>query len=328
MTWLGMLYDKIFRRPLFAFGTIGWAISRKSRHVFSEPQLDPRAILAALGIAGAGGIAPARGGTDTLIWRVEHRSGPLALRVFRASQAAHWRQELDALAAAAAAGIPVPAVRAAGLWRDRPATLLAWSAGEPLLQILLRRPWLASSLGRAFGRMQARLHRVAAPAGWPPDAWLGWGAPHDPAVRAALERMTSARSMLLHLDYHPLNVLADRSQITAVLDWVNARAGDPRADVARTATILRLAPAGRPPTLLLRLQRRALEHTWRRGYEQEHGPLGDLTAFYAWAGAVMRYDLAPRAARPGTGVLAGELARIDAWTRDQVRRLNNSYLGG
>jgi aminoglycoside phosphotransferase (APT) family kinase protein len=287
----------------------------------NEPELDPRAILATLGVADAGAITAASGGTDTLIWRVDHPSGPLALRVFRASQAAHWQQELDALAAAAAAGIPVPEVRAAGLWRERPATLLTWSAGQPLLQILIRRPWLVRSLGRAFGQMQARLHRVAAPAGWPPDAWLSWGAPHDRSVHERLAQAAAA-AMLLHLDYHPLNVLADGRQITAVLDWVNARAGDPRADVARTTTILRLAPAGRRPTLLLRAQRRLLEHFWRAGYEHERGPLGDLTAFYAWAGAVMQYDLAPRAAQPAGGVLPEELARIAAWTRDQIRQLD------
>jgi aminoglycoside phosphotransferase (APT) family kinase protein len=286
----------------------------------SETELDPRAILAALGVSDAEAIVPVSGGADTLIWRVAHPAGPQALRVFRSSQAAHWQQELDALAAAASAGIPVPQVRAATLWHDRPAMLLTWSSGQPLLQILLRRPWLVGSLGRAFGRMQARIHRVAAPAGWPPEAWLGWGAPHDPLVQEWLTRV-AGRAMLLHLDYHPLNVLADGRQITAVLDWVNARAGDPRADVARTATILRLALAGRRPTLLLRLQRRLLEHLWQHGYQQEHGPIGDLTAFYAWAGAVMRYDLAPRAARPDSDVLPEELARIDAWTRDQVRRL-------
>jgi aminoglycoside phosphotransferase (APT) family kinase protein len=169
--------------------------------------------------------------------------------------------------------------------------------------------------------MQARLHRVAAPAGWPPDAWLGWGAPHAPPVCERLAQ-TGAGAMLLHLDYHPLNVLADGRRITAVLDWVNARAGDPRADAARTATILRLAPPGRRPTLLLRAQRRLLEYFWRAGYEHEHGPLGDMAAFYAWAGAVMQYDLAPRAAQPGSGVLPEDLARIAAWTRCQARRLD------
>src|SRR5438132_39917 len=41
---------------------------------------------------------------------------------------------------------------------------------------------------------------------------------------------------LLHLDYHLLNVMTDRSRVTGVLDWTNARAGDPRADLARTFT--------------------------------------------------------------------------------------------
>jgi hypothetical protein len=37
---------------------------------------------------------------------------------------------------------------------------------------------------------------------------------------------------------------------------------------------------------------------WRRGYEADAGPLGDMAAFYAWAGAVMLRDLGPRQDRP------------------------------
>ena len=48
--------------------------------------------------------------------------------------------------------------------------------------------------------------------------------------------------MLLHLDYHPLNVLGEAGAISGVLDWTNADGGDPRADVARTGAILRFLP--------------------------------------------------------------------------------------
>jgi Ser/Thr protein kinase RdoA (MazF antagonist) len=49
---------------------------------------------------------------------------------------------------------------------------------------------------------------------------------------------------LLHLDLHPFNVLLDDAgQLTGVIDWANAAAGDPQLDRARTLTILTLDPA-------------------------------------------------------------------------------------
>jgi len=36
--------------------------------------------------------------------------------------------------------------------------------------------------------------------------------------------------------------------MTALLDWANARAGDPRADLARALAILRFGPAARRPS--------------------------------------------------------------------------------
>lgn len=41
-------------------------------------------------------------------------------------------------------------------------------------------------------------------------------------------------SAVCHRDYRPGNLLADGAEITAVLDWDNAFAGDPRYDVARS----------------------------------------------------------------------------------------------
>ena len=102
--------------------------------------------------------------------------------------------------------------------------------------------------------------------------------------------------------------MTDGTRVTGVLDWTNARAGDPRADAARTITILRVDVTRRGVSLVLERGVRSLfERGWRHGYAQAAGPLGDLTLFYAWAGAVMGRDLAyKRGPR--------ELARIHHWT--------------
>jgi aminoglycoside phosphotransferase (APT) family kinase protein len=105
--------------------------------------------------------------------------------------------------------------------------------------------------------------------------------------------LSSGEVALLHLDYHPRNVLTDGKRITGVLDWTNAHAGDPRADAARTVSILRVDPLARDP-LLQRLLLRIFELAWRRGYQRQRGRLKDMPLFYAWAGTVLQSDLAHR----------------------------------
>jgi aminoglycoside phosphotransferase (APT) family kinase protein len=54
--------------------------------------------------------------------------------------------------------------------------------------------------------------------------------------RAPLFR-SSARS-IVHMDYHPLNVMVDGVRLTGVIDWVNTDVGDRHLDAAMTAVIL------------------------------------------------------------------------------------------
>src|SRR5206468_2556087 len=100
-----------------------------------------------------------------------------------------------------------------------------------------------------------------------------------------------------------------------VLDWANTQSGDPRADAARTISILRLSPIrpGMVPGKVVQM-RRLIERGWRHGYQELGGTLTDMALFYAWAGAVMVRDLAPRAGQPGTGVEARHMDRIRRWT--------------
>jgi hypothetical protein len=124
----------------------------------------------------------------------------------------------------------------------------------------------------------------------------------------AVERTTPS---ILHLDYHPLNVLVENGRTSAVLDWTNVAAGDRRADLARTLTILRLSPlpADMPP-LVMRLLLRLVEQNWRRGYRAVAGPVGGMAPYYAWAGVAMLNDFAPRV---GNGVTEESLLPVRRW---------------
>jgi aminoglycoside phosphotransferase (APT) family kinase protein len=282
-----------------------------------DPTLNPTDILTALGITTVTTITPVHGGTDTALWRVEHGSMTSALRVFRPEQAATYQREFEAMEVARQAHLPVPIIQAAGVWHERPVLLLSWCPGIPLWQAIRQQPWRVWSLGTAFGRTQAQIHHIPNHARWQRQRtdWIDWAGPQEHRLQTALQHVARSVPALLHLDYHPLNVLTDGTQITAVLDWANSRIGDPRADVARTYTILMVEPymPGRQP-LMVSLVRRLLTWSWRRGYEQVAGALSDMAWFYVWAGAVMVRDLAPRVTNLQSWWQAQHLAHIQDWT--------------
>jgi len=279
--------------------------------------LDPVAILETLGVEGGVAVARVLGGWDTALWRVGHAGSVWALRVFRAEQVETCRREVVTMRAVASVGIPVPAIHREATWRGHPVLLLSWCDGRPLLTELLARPWQAWALGRAFGQLQARIHAVPPPEGlrgWD-EAWIRWVGGGEAELLERLRAIAPRWGTLMHLDYHPLNVMTDRRRVSGVLDWANAAAGDPRLDVARTVTILRLAPT--PPTGSLGLARplrRAFELSWRRGYQQTSGPLSNMPLFYAAAGAIMERDLAPKVGRPGIWLKPAHLDQVRRWT--------------
>jgi aminoglycoside phosphotransferase (APT) family kinase protein len=282
--------------------------------------LDANAILAHLGITDADTVEPLTGGMDTSMWRVLLGDRFYALRVFRPEQAETCEREVAAMEVARAGGVTVPAVIRRGVWENRPVLLLSWISGEPLARALPKHPAKICTLGTAFGREQAAIHRLNPPAQFDSHAWIEW-AGDEPEIKARLYNLPSRRTRLIHLDYHPLNVMAEGTRISGVLDWANARAGDPRADFARTYTILRVEPYGpKGDSPLMAVVRRVLERAWRRGYLQAGGALDEMSLFYAWAGAVMVRDLSPRIGRPDSWMQAQHLDPVRAWTAAWKRR--------
>ncbi len=61
------------------------------------------------------------------------------------------------------------------------------------------------------------------------------------ALRAVTERAHLFRDStpsIVHMDYHPLNVMVQGVRVTGVIDWANADTGDRHLDAAMTAVIL------------------------------------------------------------------------------------------
>ncbi|GHO50388.1 phosphotransferase family protein [Ktedonospora formicarum] len=273
-------------------------------------ELAPLEILQTLGINGMPIATPVQGGFDMAMWKVEHEGQISALRVFRVGAHEDCEHEQSVMEAARAAGLPVPEVQKAGVWQDRPALLLSWLAGRTVEDELRARPWRLWSLGIAFGHMQAKIHAIPAPAllRQRPDAWIAWQCEGEQALQDGLRHLQGDQIALLHLDYHLRNVLTDGKHITGIVDWTNALAGDPRADVARTVSILRVDPLARKPLLVL-LGLRIFEQAWRIGYQRERGRFKDMSLFYTWAGTVIQYNLAPRYKH-----IPNELAPARRWT--------------
>ncbi|SDJ48665.1 phosphotransferase [Streptomyces indicus] len=146
----------------------------------------------------------------------------------------------------AASGFPVPEVHGA----TSTDLVLERVAGPTMLEVLARRPLQFHTLGRMLGALHDRLHAHPAPT-WLPQRFGGTG---DDRV--------------LHLDLHPGNViLTGRGPV--VIDWSNAAAGDPAADLAMTLVTVGGAEV---PGLAARLGRGLLLHAVRRGSATDPGP--------------------------------------------------------
>jgi Ser/Thr protein kinase RdoA (MazF antagonist) len=128
--------------------------------------------------------------------------------------------EVAAMNHARSHGFPAPTARALNdtdIVMDR-------VTGPPMLDDLLRRPWLLPQHASTLAELHDRLHAIHGPR-WLP-APLGEG------------------DALLHLDLHPENVILGEGG-PILVDWTNAARGPAEADVAMTWLIL---ACSLPPT--------------------------------------------------------------------------------
>jgi len=125
------------------------------------------------------------------------------------------------MAHAAGRGYRVPEVFEVGA----DALVLERIHGPTMLDDLWRRPWRLSAHAGTLARLHRELHEIEAP------RELGEG-------------------RLLHMDLHPENVLLSPAG-PVVIDWTNARAGDPALDVAMT-WVMGATSGGVPGRLFVR----------------------------------------------------------------------------
>ena len=170
------------------------------------------------------------------------------LRLLRDPLGGESLDEVGALAEAArAAGVATPALLGRAEVAGRRGQVLERVDGVDHFTVLARRPWLAGSLARELGRVQARMHAVHLDDGFRSVHAIvrrRLTSPFVPAEVAAVAETALQRlpdgDTLCHGALHPGNLLrtADR---TVVIDWTGAARGAPRADLARTVLMLRVA---------------------------------------------------------------------------------------
>jgi len=147
-------------------------------------------------------------------------------------------------------------------------------------ELLLRTPWLLTSLPRVLAEQQARLHSLDPKklmvaldgAGLPQDGVAAAGVSRRKlstdgqldqiqqriesqnvgGLRPALQWLLENRpgepreNVICHGDFHPLNVLMKDGSVTGVVDWAMTVVADPASDVASTRVLLGLAPMSMP----------------------------------------------------------------------------------
>jgi aminoglycoside phosphotransferase (APT) family kinase protein len=214
----------------------------------------------------AGGVAHVTrmtAGATQEIWRFELVQGgastPLILRRAPGGErvsntAVGLEAEAELLRAAAAAGVPVPAVRHVLTPEDGMGHgfIMTFVAGETLGGRIVRDPRFAEArprLARQCGEILARIHAIPPAAqptlkrSAPAELLAQWRASYDATnwprpvfdlTFAWLEAHVPpplAEPRLVHGDFRNGNLMIDERGVAAVLDWELAHVGDPMEDL-------------------------------------------------------------------------------------------------
>jgi aminoglycoside phosphotransferase (APT) family kinase protein len=264
-------------------------------------------VLSALGLSSSAAVEPAGGGASASAWQVESDGRRYVLRLSDSAELTTAR--LSALAAARVAGLPVPRLVRRASTSLGEAVLLSWLPGVPLADVLVKSPESVRDLGNAMGVMQRRLHGVRAPMDVPAVVTD----PDHPFVAGQGILGLPDGDALLHLDWHPLNILVNPGsrEITGIVDWDNARRGHPLLDLARTSSILTVDPSLASLPAQLRDVLASFREAWADGYGP--GARSIPAECHLWAGRVMLADLGARHAPAALEVLRRWTAR---WSPD------------
>lgn len=155
------------------------------------------------------------------------------------------KYELKIARAVHASGVKSPAIRELVQVQGRNGLIYERVAGESMLRMFQRRPWMVFTYSRILAKLHAQMHERVFAADVPDQRGrLQRKIQHAGALPASLKTslLNALESLpggdrVCHGDFHPDNVLLSEYDAT-VIDWIDASRGNPVADVARTSIIL------------------------------------------------------------------------------------------
>jgi aminoglycoside phosphotransferase (APT) family kinase protein len=190
---------------------------------------------------------------------------PLTLRLFPyESNAARVQHEFAILQHMNRNGFPVPVplcVETSSAVLGGPFLIMEQVPGQTFFDAMLYQPWNMLVLPRQMAEILHRLHRLPG-AGFPApagdflerslaeiadiirdhsllklSAGLNWVASHRPPP--------VQEPCIVHLDFHPLNIMQAAQRRPVLLDWTMADVGDPHADLGNALMLLDCVPVRR-----------------------------------------------------------------------------------
>jgi aminoglycoside phosphotransferase (APT) family kinase protein len=184
-----------------------------------------------------------------------------------------------------------------------PFAIRAHVAGQTLLQQMQQHNWSFFPAPVWMVKAQARLHRLPTAGlrvlpgeflgrsldllaeqvdGYELDGMapgLAWLVAHRPAP--------PVKPSIIHLDFHPINLIYAPNSPLVLLDWPQADVGDRHADVATSAMLMECVPAGSvtaQESMLMRIGRFLIVRWYLRTYRLLVGLDRNTLAYYrAWA---------------------------------------------
>ncbi|MGA9595115.1 MAG: aminoglycoside phosphotransferase family protein [Acidimicrobiia bacterium] len=145
-----------------------------------------------------------------------------------------------------AAGLPAPEVLDLVTINDRPGIVFRWVEGVSMWAEMLERVDDVPRLSRLLAELQAEIGATPAPDGIPTLVdHLSDNVARAPLLSSTereivyteLLRRTGGTA-LCHFDVHPNNVLMAGKQ-PMIIDWFDAAAGSPEADIVRSSVLMR-----------------------------------------------------------------------------------------
>lgn len=145
-------------------------------------------------------------------------------------------------------GFPAPKVHE--LSDDETQLVMERVEGPTMLEVLGARPWSTRRMGFVLGTLHNSLHDIPGPA-WVRPSPLGEG------------------TQLIHLDFHPGNVLISPVG-PVVIDWANVACGDGNADAALSWLLMSAGAVETSPTkaALLELGRASLIKAFLKRFDR------------------------------------------------------------